>query len=608
MAILRNGVKYACIACQGGHRVRACKHDDKPLFPCAQPGRPPAGTRQYCDCPKVCTCRATKAGACKCKPKECYCTRIGTYYVSVQITLGGQCESEGTPVTTDWHGNPLSPEQVEEFRQKKIQLHRGNSNTQATRFLSATTPAATSSSSTPEDLFSFTATPATTISNTDGSVTPGHLSSSAATPSTCCSSTIVPPIRPNCPIPPETGAEAFDNNLLENTYLPVPAPSSCGKKAAIESSATAGHCGQGEPKSGACSCGPGCTCAFCHQHPYNKTSQYLAQRYADRNTPYGHDIYSNLDGGRMHNLDQLWAEHPLQQALPVEVNSPAYYTLADPQTQSCMGATPRYAIASTQNPSEQELNRMFGQSDPTARTYTFTYPVTRTDPGYSQAQQQLQNQNFQPANVMSQPGAQNTTFAGQLVQHTQQLNPNLQPANDTLMYTDQDTSFARHLSQQPQHLDQALQSANTTSAPKNQNMAFATNLQQQAQMLDGNFHPASHTSVSHGQSTTSTPHFYQQSQQPNPNFHTASDRFVTENPRPIFTPPNPHQFFSDQDSPPSDDFAFANGNFRSPHENGDGNGNGDGIENDAFMMNPDYGEEFFDYNRLQTDNGLYGSA
>lgn len=98
-----------------------------------------------------------------------------------------------------------------------------------------------------------------------------------------------------------------------------------------------------------CNCGPDCSCAFCLEHPNNKTSQRIAQQQVAH-------FAGQVSSAELNGLDDR-----------------------DWQTSthmSCMGTTPRFAMHTAPNPSTDELQQLFGMPGSSRPGYYLSYPVT----------------------------------------------------------------------------------------------------------------------------------------------------------------------------------------------------------------------------------------
>ena len=106
-----NGKTYACESCKRGHRVHKCDHGKtRPISETNQPGRPSAGQKRGCHCPRNCAC-TTKS--CKCD-RNCACTQEMFLIVRLDNPAIITRESTSTPkpVWEDAEGNPLTLKKV----------------------------------------------------------------------------------------------------------------------------------------------------------------------------------------------------------------------------------------------------------------------------------------------------------------------------------------------------------------------------------------------------------------------------------------------------------------------------------------------------------------
>ena len=106
-----NGKTYACESCKRGHRVHKCGHGKtRPISETKQPGRPSAGKRRGCHCPRNCQC-TTKT--CKCE-RDCACTQEAFLIVRLEnpTITGREATSTPKPVWEDAEGNQLTLKKV----------------------------------------------------------------------------------------------------------------------------------------------------------------------------------------------------------------------------------------------------------------------------------------------------------------------------------------------------------------------------------------------------------------------------------------------------------------------------------------------------------------
>ncbi len=145
-----------------------------------------------------------------------------------------------------------------------------------------------------------------------------------------------------------------------------------------------------ESKRVQCSCGPGCTCAFCYDHPNNATSRQLARKQA-------------MEYGGLVPMQQQ-----SDQSLTVE------------EMNSCMGTSPWIRWTDNPNPNETDLKNMFGIDNMSNGGYLLSYPVRGFSPSAfegpaadnSQPQLDLPihmgenfgDAGFSPSNAMPQEG------------------------------------------------------------------------------------------------------------------------------------------------------------------------------------------------------------
>jgi hypothetical protein len=106
-----NGKTYACESCKRGHRVHKCDHGKtRPISETNQPGRPSAGTKRGCHCPRNCAC-TTKT--CKCE-RNCACTQ--EMFLVVRLDNPGAINRDSTstpkPIWEDADGTQLTLKKV----------------------------------------------------------------------------------------------------------------------------------------------------------------------------------------------------------------------------------------------------------------------------------------------------------------------------------------------------------------------------------------------------------------------------------------------------------------------------------------------------------------
>ncbi|OCT45489.1 hypothetical protein CLCR_01520 [Cladophialophora carrionii] len=280
-----NGKTYACESCKRGHRVHKCDHGKtRPISETNQPGRPSAGTKRGCQCPRNCAC-TTKT--CKCE-RDCACTQEMFLIVRLDNPTVVSRESTSTPkpVWEDSDGTRLTLKKVwadangkeiddDEYEARKRRMKER------------------------ED------------------------AAKDAPRSSCCSGK-TPKEEPDSPkggcrhrqnvaaIQPHPGPSIRDSGLP----LHAPTPAS-------------------EPWMSSCSCGSGCSCLYCPDHPNNATSINHAQQQV-----------KNL-------AEQAYiGGHALT---PVPSNS-------ENTSRSCMGGQPSFFLSSTPDVSQHQLQQFFSDT------------------------------------------------------------------------------------------------------------------------------------------------------------------------------------------------------------------------------------------------------
>ncbi|KIW28769.1 uncharacterized protein PV07_04643 [Cladophialophora immunda] len=292
-----NGKTYACESCKRGHRVHKCDHGKtRPISETHQPGRPSAGQKRGCHCPRNCAC-TTKA--CKCD-RDCACTQ--EMYLIVRVdnpaAIGRDATSTPKPIWEDAEGNKMTLKKVwadangkeindEEYQDRKRRMKEREE------------------------------------AQSDEAKSP------------CCSSG-KPNAEPESPkggcrhrqnvaaIPPLPGLPKPDPELVQGLQ---PQPSESWKSS--------------------CSCGSGCSCLYCPDHPNNATSINHTQQQV-----------KNL-------AEQAYiGNQSLTPVAPMPQNNP----------RSCMGGQPSFFLSRTPAVSQQQLQQFFSDTLNPNAIY-LTYPI-----------------------------------------------------------------------------------------------------------------------------------------------------------------------------------------------------------------------------------------
>ncbi|KIW13432.1 hypothetical protein PV08_08620 [Exophiala spinifera] len=241
-----NGKTYACESCKRGHRVNKCDHGrTRPISETNQPGRPSAGQRRGCHCPRNCAC-TTKT--CKCQ-RDCACTQEMYLVVRVDAPqlISREATSSPKPVWEDANGNKMTLKKVwadangkelndEEYQERKRRMREREG---------------------------------------------GASKTAEASKSSCCGSK-KPKEEPQSPEPLSTGGcrhrQNIENQPDSASLAATPAVPSVSVKQSWKA---------------ACSCGSACSCLYCPDHPNNATSINHTQQQVKN---LAEQAYSEFDG------------------------------------------------------------------------------------------------------------------------------------------------------------------------------------------------------------------------------------------------------------------------------------------------------------------------
>ncbi|KIX99144.1 uncharacterized protein Z520_04720 [Fonsecaea multimorphosa CBS 102226] len=293
-----NGKTYACESCKRGHRVHKCDHGKtRPISETNQPGRPSAGQKRGCHCPRNCAC-TTKA--CKCE-RDCACTQEMFLIVRVDnpAVISRDATSTPKPVWEDAEGNKMTLKKVwtdangkeisdEEYQERKRRMKEREE------------------------------------------------AKSDEVNSSCCSSG-----KPNAePESPKGGCRHRQNVAAIQPHPGLVNPESDHVQGLQPQSA-------GETWKSSCSCGSGCSCLYCPDHPNNATSINHAQQQV-----------KNL-------AEQAYVGNQSLTPVPsISQNNP----------RSCMGGQPSFFLSSTADVSQHQLQQFFSETLNPNAIY-LTYPI-----------------------------------------------------------------------------------------------------------------------------------------------------------------------------------------------------------------------------------------
>jgi hypothetical protein len=281
-----NGKTYACESCKRGHRVHKCDHGKtRPISETNQPGRPSAGQKRGCQCPRNCAC-TTKT--CKCE-RDCSCTQEMFLIVRLDnpTTINRESTSTPKPIWEDADGNTLTLKKVwadangkeigaEEYEERKRRLQERQEATASAPALS------------------------------------------------CCSYKTLKPE----PDSPKGGCRHRQNVAAIQPHpglqlqVPVPQHPQQAKQTP-------------EPWMATCTCGTGCSCLYCPDHPNNATSINHTQQQVKN---FAQQAYT---GGTV-----------LTQVPSIDQNT----------SRSCMGGQPSFFLSSTPQVSQNQLQQFFSDT------------------------------------------------------------------------------------------------------------------------------------------------------------------------------------------------------------------------------------------------------
>lgn len=297
-----NGKTYACESCKRGHRVHKCDHGKtRPISETNQPGRPSGGQKRGCQCPRNCACTSK---TCKCQ-RDCSCTQ--DMYVIVRVDgpqlISRDASSTPKPVWEDADGNQMTLKKVwADANGKQIDEEEYNKRKRKIKEREEGLPP-----------------------------TPNVKS--------CCATTSTQP-KQEPESPPSTASPAgcrHRQNLsaipTHNALMPDP-----GEQAA--KSAT-------DPWMAACSCGSGCSCLYCPDHPNNATSINHTQQQVKN---FAQNAYAGP--GFIPNTSFVPETH----------------------SRSCMGGRPTFFLSRTPGVSQQQLEQLFSE-DHNPNAIYLTYPI-----------------------------------------------------------------------------------------------------------------------------------------------------------------------------------------------------------------------------------------
>ncbi|KAJ9601955.1 hypothetical protein H2200_013514 [Cladophialophora chaetospira] len=294
-----NGKTYACESCKRGHRVHKCDHGKtRPISETNQPGRPSAGSKRGCHCPRNCAC-TTKT--CKCE-RDCACTQEMFLVVRLDNPVAISRESTSTPkpVWEDAEGNQLTLKKVwadangKEIDDEEYQARQ--------RLMKEREDAAKDA---PQSSCCSSRQPKKEPDSPKGGCR--HLQSMAA-------------------IQPHPGPSLLEATPQSQTTKPAP-----------------------EPWMSTCSCGTGCSCLYCPDHPNNATSINHAQQQV-----------KNI-------AEQAYAGGNTLTPVPSNTES---------TSRSCMGGQPSFFLSSTPDVSQHHLQQFFADTLNPNAIY-LAYPISQ---------------------------------------------------------------------------------------------------------------------------------------------------------------------------------------------------------------------------------------
>lgn len=301
-----NGKTYACESCKRGHRVHKCDHGKtRPISETNQPGRPSGGQKRGCQCPRNCACTSK---TCKCK-RDCSCTQ--DMYVIVRVDgpqlINRDATSTPKPVWEDAEGNQMTLKKVwADANGKQIDEEEYNKRKRKFKEREEGIPP------TPEIKSCCATKP--TIPTTQPKQEPDS-SPSITAPSGCRH-------RQNLSALP-----AHDSLMSDHVQQ------------AVKSST--------DPWMAACSCGSGCSCLYCPDHPNNATSI---------------------------NHTQQQIKNFAQHAYAGQGFGPNASFIPEAHSTSCMGGRPSFFLSRTPGVSQQQLEQLFSDHLNPNAIY-LTYPI-----------------------------------------------------------------------------------------------------------------------------------------------------------------------------------------------------------------------------------------
>jgi hypothetical protein len=297
-----NGKTYACESCKRGHRVHKCDHGKtRPISETNQPGRPSGGQKRGCQCPRNCACTSK---TCKCQ-RDCSCTQ--DMYVIVRVDgpqlISRDASSTPKPVWEDADGNKMTLKKVwADANGKQIDEEEYNKRRRKNKEREEGLP------STPDV-------------------------------KSCCATT-QPKEEPESPPPTASigGCRHRQNlssfpNPNNDTLMPDP----------VQQPAKSVN----DPWMAACSCGSGCSCLYCPDHPNNATSI---------------------------NHTQQQVRNFAQQAYTGQGFVPNTSFVPETHSRSCMGGRPTFFLSRTPGVSQQQLQQFFSENLNPNAIY-LTYPI-----------------------------------------------------------------------------------------------------------------------------------------------------------------------------------------------------------------------------------------
>lgn len=329
--------RYACVSCVKGHRTEKCTHgQQRPIAPTNTAGRPAAGSKRKCSCPKDCGCHNKKT--CKCEP-NCVC--VQTMYLIVHVSKKKPIKREDDSSVPEYTVSFRNKDGDEVFLQTVLADRQG-------RLLDEIEVQIRREQQEKREQMEH-------VQKQESAPTPSPLApQQLPSPSISASTSHMTPSFPDMPTP------------ATSTPTPGCHPTGCGHANNISNapiptlSASEG-----------CNCGATCQCIHCPQHANNAaTLEYNQQQFAQM-------ARSSLLPPPVH-------QHPS-----------GFGPIFRPETpqSSCMGGPTSFRLTS-QLPNPSEVRQMF--PDAQAGSFFMQYPVTTnrypTFSDYTEASQQQ----FQP--------------------------------------------------------------------------------------------------------------------------------------------------------------------------------------------------------------------